>query len=282
LEGLPLQIIAFPWISRSGMMAHLGMSAANPAEIFRQLEERLSQLLINWLEEANPDLPVVLAAHFSVQGAKFGVERAVMLGGDIVLPASLVKDPRLSYVALGHIHKPQNLNESNDPPVIYPGSIERIDFGEVNDEKYFVVAGVEAGKPTQVEWRKLEGIRPFIDRKVWLESKEGIEQRLQEALPSPEQMAGAVVRLTIEYPRDWEDLIDETALREQARDAFEFHLVKHPMIEARVRLPENESLGSKSFLELLSLYWRSVHTPEEEQEGLRKLAEEIVKEESRE
>jgi exonuclease SbcD len=171
------------------------------------------------------------------------------------------------------------LNESNDPPVIYPGSIERVDFGEVNDEKFYVIAKIEAGKKTEVEWHKLEGIRPFIDRKVLLENREEIGQRLQEALPLPEQMTGAVVRLIIEYPRDWDELIDETVLREQAKESFEFHLVKHPVIEARVRLPENDSLGSKSALELLGLYWRSVHTPEDEQEDLAKLAGEIIKDE---
>ena len=67
----------------------------------------------------------------------------------------LVRDPRLDYVALGHIHKPQNLNENAHPPVIYPGSIERVDFGEVDDDKFFVIAHVERGR-TKVEWRKLK------------------------------------------------------------------------------------------------------------------------------
>ncbi len=67
-----------------------------------------------------------------------------MLGSDLVLSPSLVRDPRLDYVALGHIHKPQNLNENAHPPVIYPGSIERVDFGEVKDDKFFVIAHVEA------------------------------------------------------------------------------------------------------------------------------------------
>ena len=99
-----------------------------------------------WLGEADPALPVILTAHASVQGAKYGGERMVMLGGDLVLSGSLVKDPRLDYVALGHIHKPQNLNENAHPPVVYPGSIERVDFGEAADDKFFVIAHVERGQ----------------------------------------------------------------------------------------------------------------------------------------
>ena len=137
--------------------------------MYEELENRLRELMDGWLEQADLSLPIVLAAHASVQGAKYGGERTVMLGSDLVLSGSLVRDPRLDYVALGHIHKPQDLNENAHPPVIYPGSIERVDFGEAQDEKFYVIAHVERGK-TQVEWRKLDGIRPFVDRYLRLDS----------------------------------------------------------------------------------------------------------------
>ncbi|MBK5108458.1 MAG: exonuclease SbcCD subunit D [Anaerolineales bacterium] len=229
LDGVPLQIMALPWISRSGLLAHLGLRpvASQPGQVYEELESRLTDLVANWFDQIDPDLPVVLTAHASVQGAKYGAERTVMLGGDLVLPGSLVRDPQLDYVALGHIHKPQNLNPDAHPPVIYPGSIERVDFGEVVDQKFFIVANVQRGSTT-VEWRQLLGVRPFVDRSFLLESKEDIDRRLREALGPQDQLAGAIVRLTVEYPRDWEAMIDDAALREYAREAFEFHLVKHP------------------------------------------------------
>ena len=283
LEGIPVQVIALPWISRSGMMAHLGLSGGDPAKIYEQLEERLTALIHNWLEEADPNLPVILAAHASVQGAKYGGERAVLLGGDLVLPGSLVRNPRLDYVALGHIHKPQNLNAnpkkpsgSDHPPVIYPGSIERIDFGEAHDDKFFIIAQVEKGE-TQFEWRKLSGIRPFIDGYLRVESKDDINAQMCAALPDQEQLRGAIARLVVEYPRDWEPLIDEAAVRSYAAECFEFHLVKRPLMSTRIRLPEDKGVGSLSQLELLDLYWRSAHVPEEEAQDLNRLANQVIK-----
>jgi exonuclease SbcD len=235
----------------------------------------------SWLEVADPSLPTVLTAHASVQGAKYGGERTVMLGNDLILPGSLVRDPRLDYTALGHIHKPQDLNENAHPPVIYPGSIERVDFGEVNDEKFFIVADVQRGQ-TRVEWRKLTGIRPFIDREVILDSKEDLNERLRKALPAQEKLKDAIVRLTMAYPHGWEELIDDAALREYCSNAFEFHLVKRPQIEGRVRLPGDQSVGSLSPLELLDIYWRASHIDQVEADELKRLAAAVIDDVQRE
>ena len=277
--GIPAQVIGLPWVSRSGLMAALETDETAPAEIFSQIEERLTELLHGYLEAIDPSLPVILTAHASVQGASFGAERMVMLGADLVLPGSLVKDPRLDYVALGHIHKPQNLNEGQHPPVIYPGSIERVDFGEANDDKFFIVAEVQRGK-TSVEWRKLKHVRPFVEAYIKLESAEKISEQLKAALPEVKKIKDAIVKLTVEYPRDYEKLINDAEIREHTAGAFEFHLVKRPQIENRVRLADGQNIASLSPLELLEKYWEASHTDAMEAEVLQKLAGQVLSDEN--
>jgi len=277
LWGLPLQVIAIPWVSRSGLMASQEISAVNPEIVNEEIEERLTVIVKNMMDVVDPELPVVLTAHASVQGAVYGGERTVMLGSDLVLPGSLVRDPRLDYVALGHIHKSQNLNENAHPPVIYPGSIERVDFGEAADDKFFVIARVDHAH-TEVEWRKLKGIRPFVDRSLRLKNQEDVTGQLERCLPQASKLEGAIVRLVLEYPREWETLIDEVALRQYASSAFEFHLIKRPMVEARARLSQDETVGSLTPLELLNRYWRASHVDHAELEDLQKLATEIIEE----
>ena len=273
LWDLPVQVIALPWIARSGLMASLDMSGTDSSEVFANIESRISELVEDWLEEVDPSLPLILTAHASVQGATFGSERMVMLGSDLVLPGSLVKNPRFDYVALGHIHKPQDLNEGRQPPVIYPGSIERVDFGEAADDRFFIVADVARGK-TKVEWRKLKEARRFIDRRIVLASSENVTENLKDALPKPKEIEGAIIRLTVEYPREYDSLIDESALRKYAEEAFEFHLVKRPQMEARIRLPADQTVSSLSPLDLLDQYWRAAKI--EDAEVLQKLAQEII------
>ncbi len=276
LEDLPLQVMALPWVSRSSLMAAMQLSGTDPSEVYAELEGRLSELVERWLEEKiDPRLPVMLAAHASVQGAKYGAERAVMLGSDLVLPGSLVRDPRLNYVALGHIHKPQDVNEGQQPPVVYPGSIERVDFGEAQDEKFYVIAHLEAGVPTRIEWRRLEG-RKFIDRFVHLDSMEHIPERMLAALPEQAELTDAIVRLVVEYPAEYEPMLNEQVVRQHAEPAFEFHLVRRPQREARLRLPGNQAIASLTPLDLLDVYWRATNASEDDARELQALAREVI------
>ena len=197
-----------------------------------------------------------------------------MLGNDLVLSGSLVKNKKFSYVAMGHIHKPQDVNQDQQPPVIYPGSIERVDFGEAHEDRFFVIAHIEKGVDTKVDWIKLEGTRPFIERRAVLRSSENVTEILKSALPNPAGMAEAIVKLVVEYPRELDSLIDESALRKHAEKAFEFHLVKRPHIESRVRIPEGQVVSSMSPLDLLSQYFDSAKI--EDASELQKLAQEII------
>ena len=101
LWGLPVQVIAMPWITRSGLMAATGET--NSTEAFSRIEENIGELIEGWLAKADSSLPIILTAHASIEGAKFGGERLVMLGNDLVLSGSLVKNKKFNYVAMGQI-----------------------------------------------------------------------------------------------------------------------------------------------------------------------------------
>src|SRR3990172_9023522 len=276
--GIPIQVITIPWVSRSEFIAAWNLTGKEANVAYETMETRLSKRVDEWLADLDKELPTILCAHASVQGAKYGSEQTVMLGSDVFLPGSLVRDPRFDYVALGHLHKAQNLNEGNQPPVVYSGSIERVDFGEAQDEKFFVIASIDKGK-TEVEWRKLEDIRPFYDCKVKINSAdEKITEKLIGSLPSSEKIKEAVIRLSIQYPRDMESLIDENAVRKFAEEAFNLQIIRQPILESRVRIPSDQAVSDLSPMDLLDLYWKTIDIDPGEQEILNKLAEEILTE----
>ena len=281
LWDLPIQVIGIPWVTRSGFLAAQIPGSYDPEKVNTELESILEQLIKQWIGEANPELPLILTAHASVQSATYGNERSVMLGSDLILPGGVVMDSRLDYVALGHIHHGQDVNKGHHPPVIYPGSIERVDFGEVQDEKFFVVADIFKGK-ADYEFRVLKG-RRFFDRMLRFEGSEVMPPpeefrgRVEKALPSPKEMKDAVVRLVLEYPRPWEGLIDEQEIRKMAAEALEFHFIRRPQVEARIRLGGDGEIANLTPAQLMGEYLRMIKTPGEDVEKLTPLVDEIIR-----
>jgi exonuclease SbcD len=272
---LDLQVLALPWISRSQINRTLEDVPRNSGTLGEAFQTWLRAWLEEQLKSADPDTPIMLAAHATVEGAVYGNERSVMLGKDLVIPADLAAHPGLDYTALGHIHKPQDLNPDGHPPVVYPGSIERVDFGEARDPKYYLIAEIERGK-TELRWEELENLRPYLDCRLELTSKENLTGQILEAVPPPEEVAGAIARLVLEYPRIWDPLIEEGPILDHFQEAFEFHLVRQPITEKRIRLPDDQLAGSLSPLELLDHYWQASQAPEDEIAALNQLAREII------
>ena len=124
--------------------------------------------------------------------------------------------------------------------------------------------------------------RRFIDRQVDLsgvtgtDMAEAIQNRLLEVLPAEAELDGSIVRLVIEYPADWEALLNETELRRRAEVCFEFHLVRRPQREARLRLPTDSGISSLTPMDLLDVYWRSMNASPEDAQALQQLARQLM------
>ena len=261
--GIPVQVICLPWIYRSRLLANRIDKTLPADQIDASIEDNLAGLFDGFLSRVDPSLPVIVVAHAMVSGATAGDEKDLNLGSDFILSASILKDPRIDYVALGHIHKAQNLNgpgpepedkrESFQPPVVYSGSIERVNFGEIAEKKYFVTATVERGK-TSVKWNELTGIRPFIKRSIVVQDLTDVTAQIINQLPSQEKLKDAVVHVNIEYPVDAEKFINETEIRAYGSVAFDFRLTKTARKQSRSRIAQNENVANLTNFELLDIY----------------------------
>lgn len=90
-------------------------------------------------------LPTVMAAHLLIRGADIGRGTYCLTEAEDI-PVERGDLPAWDYVALGHIHKAQDMGHPN---IRYSGSIERMDLGEAGDHKGAVLVEVAGrGKVT--------------------------------------------------------------------------------------------------------------------------------------
>ena len=130
-----IQIITLPWLTASNLMTKSETEGKSMSQVNESLIEKLRLILEAEIRKLNPEIPTVLLGHLMADRASLGAERFLAVGKGFNIPVSLLNRPCFDYVALGHVHKHQNLNKSNNPPIIYPGSIERVDFSEEKEEK---------------------------------------------------------------------------------------------------------------------------------------------------
>jgi exonuclease SbcD len=223
------------------------------AEIDAILEDHLNARLEQLAEEASAyDMPRILVGHFSVAGASFGSERSVMLGRDAVVLLSTLDHPAWDYVALGHIHKHQclTLGREGAPPVVYSGSIERIDFGEEADEKGFVWAEIARGR---ADWDFIPvQSRPFVTLRVDVRTS-GDPTRVVVQQIARHDLRQAVVRVIITADAETDLLIQDRVIQQALHDAEAYHVaavVRQVDRPARLRLGTSpEGLDAEQLLE---------------------------------
>jgi exonuclease SbcD len=133
----PVQVATVPYPMRQRLLGEMNTRGRSLHDLDDLLREQVDLLIRGLSDDIDMSVPAVLTGHFSVHGSKLGSERGVMLGRDVAVLSSTLADPVWDYVALGHIHYHQDLNAGNYPPVVYSGSVERIDFGEEGDPKGF-------------------------------------------------------------------------------------------------------------------------------------------------
>ena len=272
---IPVQIISVPWVSRSKLMTREETAGMSLDELLIAMEERVSKAIFAGIDAADPALPLILTAHASVQGAVYGSERGVMLGHELILGGRIIADKRLDYVALGHIHKHQSLRpKGSHPPVVYPGSIERIDFGEARERKGFVLAEISKGS-TAWDFAPLK-TRRFLDISLETPDAASFMPDILAQLPDPDDVRGAVCRLKLTYPADWEPLLDEKSIAAHFDQAYSLQLQKHRLSERRARLGDTVEVESLSPLQLLETYWRGTGLDSDEITAMQALALEVL------
>ena len=262
-----VQVITLPWLTRSTLLTRKETEGLSLADVNDLLIKRLEPALEGEIRRLDPNVPTVLLGHLMADRANLGAERFLAVGKGFTIPLSMLTRPCFDYVALGHVHKHQNLNQSNDPPVIYPGSIERVDFSEEKEDKGFVLIELEKGS---AKWKFCQvSVRVFCTIEVDLSKAEDPQAVLIKAI-GKKDIKDAVVRLIYKLRSEQLDQIDNPSLHQALKDAHTYTIQAELVSQlARPRVPE---LGAGSSIDPMA----ALKTYLESREDLKSLASEML------
>jgi DNA repair protein SbcD/Mre11 len=263
-----VQVVALPWVRRSALLSKESLPGGRSLD-FNQINERLQQaltgIILDQVSGLDPAVPAVLAAHVWVMNASTGSEKTMSIGQEHMLLLSSVAHPAFDYVALGHIHKRQVLNET--PPVIYSGSLERLDFGDEQDEKGFYLINIEneaAGGKRKVSFDfQSIGARRFFSLavKVDQDDLDPTATVLREIEASREKIRDAIVRINISLSGAPAGKLRENEIRNAAGEAYYLNITREIQRENRLRLAKS-ALEGITPEEALKAYLDTRYPPE--------------------
>jgi len=274
-RGETIQVATVPYPVRQRLLVQDEHKNRTIAELDAAVQQLMAENIQGLAAQVDPALPAVLAGHFSVSEASYGSERTVMLGRDVVVLKSALADPTWDYVALGHIHKHQELNGGRHPPIVYAGSLERIDFGEEAEPKGFVVADVQRG---QADWRfqEVEARRFVTIRADVRQETDPTAALLAKIAQRSAEWTDAVVRVIVEARPEQSGQLRDADIRRALDGAYYVAGVNKEIERAyRQRLGADAAEGLLP-AELLARYLESKGTPPERIRALLQVAEEIL------
>lgn len=266
-RGQRLQVAAAPYPLRWDHVSRDESEGKSLDELDGMLQERLAEEVEHLAHTVaqQPDVPAILMGHFSVKEASQGSEQNIMIGRDVALPRSVLGNPAFRYVALGHIHKHQSLNRGAQPPVIYSGSIERIDFGEEHEKKGFVV--VEIG-PEETTWEFKTGYRrearPFITIRVDVREENDPTAAVLAAIRDRADLSQAVVRVIVKLNQEQETLLNEREVMHVLNDsAYYVAALQHDTVRSERQRLGGVSVEALTPTQLLERYFEIKEIPPE-------------------
>ncbi|MBD2330162.1 exonuclease subunit SbcD [Alkalinema sp. FACHB-956] len=245
-----VQVVTLPWLNRSTLMTKAEVEGLSMLEVGEVLLDRLRVALEGEIRQLEPALPTILLGHLMADAAEFGAERLLAVGKGFTVPLAFLTRDCFDYVALGHVHKHQVL--CKDPFVIYPGSIERVDFSEEKEEKGFVLVELARGE-TRVEFCPLP-VRSFCTIEVDLTESDDPQQALLRTI-GRRSIADAVVRVMYALRSEQIALMNEAELHQALAIAHTYTMQAQVVAQvSRSRLPELGVGSTVSPLEALQAY----------------------------
>jgi len=138
-----VNFITLPYPFKTNILSKEEYRDKSEDKVLNILNRRLLFIVDELISEVNGEKNI-LVAHMPVSEGVIGFEQYINFSKELPLSIEELDRSNIIYYALGHLHKNQILKSRKyEHTFAYPGSLDRLDFGEENDPKGFFFVEVE-------------------------------------------------------------------------------------------------------------------------------------------
>ncbi|MFZ3132701.1 MAG: exonuclease subunit SbcD [Desulfosporosinus sp.] len=231
----PLEVACLPGFDKGYFRAkNPGMV---PAEESVMCSKLLGDIVNGLSAQLEPTIPSVLMAHYTVVGCELDNGQHVFTQSEVVLPKEALVGSAFDLVALGHIHRAQQV-ECAGKPVFYSGPVNGITFNEEGQDKGFWMHEIDQGAPFGPHYIGSEFIktpyREFHTLKVDFTDCVDLQARMKWALagekpddpPFMYPTVGAIVRVEYECTEEQRPLLNHKEMESLIKSGGAFHVAE--------------------------------------------------------
>jgi DNA repair protein SbcD/Mre11 len=239
-------VAALPWVTERRAV-EFEMLVEGTGAALGQYADRVIEYMRRLTTPFRADTVNVLLGHALVNDSvvgRGGGERPLHLSMGIYGIQRQRFPKEAQYVALGHVHKAQEILKS--PSAWYSGSLLQLDFGETQQDKYVTLAEIHARQPASVEKLSLKQGRQLFD--IGSPTR-GVS--LEEIPAYAEKMGDAWLRVFVDLDLPVANL--PSLVREHLPNAVDVQRAKPQGAESAAREPA----GRRSAEEMFAAFYRS-------------------------
>jgi exonuclease SbcD len=219
-NGFPVRVAGLPFVSERRVVNIEQLLALDAPDQKRLYQQVIGELIRNLTQGFDSDGVNLLMLHGTMEHARLSAsEYRFHSTKDYTLDPGLIP-LSAGYVALGHMHMPQRIENHPEARGRYSGSIIQLDFGEQGDRKYVYLLEARPGQPVELldqvqvrAGRQLQRVAltpADLDRRLldleefegWLkivlkldEPRPGLKDRIMSSLPN-------AISVEIELPHE--------------------------------------------------------------------------------
>lgn len=267
IEGV--RFATLPSVSRHLLMAN------RPGISREEADQAVVDGLCRVIDQFRREGADVLVGHWPVQGAVLGNERDIAIISEPVIPLGELEGP-WAWVAMGHIHREQGLRVPRPDPVgsaligAYPGSVDRMNFGEESERKVALEVALEGQGADSIPTAHELPARRFVTLSP---TEPDLSRFLEE---DPPEIEGAIVRVRMRVSEEDASGLDKARVQRRLYDLGADLAVLELAVARGDRRRAEGVTEALDAADAFDEWLRVKDVPEEDRPALRDLAKRIM------